>query len=516
MATYNGAVNTFQALIPRAQKIVDYPAIPEYNFIDRLVYARLKKLNIIPSALADDAEFMRRSYISIIGTLPAAEEVRQFLGDSRPDKRERIVDELLQRPEYVDYWALKWADLLRVNRAALGHKTAYAYYDWIRQSLAENKSHDNFLRDILTFKGSTVHAPQVSFYRVVGGPDELASTMSQVFLGVRIQCAQCHHHPFDRWSQTDYYGMVAYFQQVNRKGTPRGEFMLAEGNPETKHPRSGARIYAHPLGTKMPEKSPTGDWREELAEWMTSPDNQWFARNVTNRLWAHFMGRGLVVPVDDFRATNPPSNPELLDALAERFIEDDYDVKELIRTITASATFQRSSQPNATNEEDEQNYSRALLKRVDAEVLLDAVNQVTGIRDKFLGVPFDYRAIQLWDSEINHYFLKTFGRPTRRTVCECERSFEPTVGQVLHLLNSSEIQNKLSHEAGQIAHFVNTNPRDEDLIELLYLTFLARMPNSEEQQTTLSYFKNTNKGRRAAAEDLGWSLMNSLEFVFNH
>ncbi len=516
MATYNGVVNTFQTLVPRKQKIESYPDFVEYNFIDQLVHARLKKLNIVPSEISDDAEFLRRSYIGIIGTLPTAEEAQRFLDSANPAKRRHLVDALLERPEYSDYWALKWADLLRVDRRALGHKQAYTYYDWIYQNLADNKPLDKFVREILTLTGRTEHAPQVSFYRVVGDPNKLASTVSQVFLGVRIECAQCHHHPFDRWSQTDYYGMTAFFHQVKRRGTPRGEVMVPEGNPEASHPRTGAKIYAHALGETMPTESLSGDQRQTLADWMTSPDNPWFARNAANRLWAHLMGHGLVEPVDDFRDTNPPSNPELLTALANHLVENDYDIKDLIREITASATYQRTSRPNSTNEEDEQNYSRALLKRLDAEVLFDAVCQVTGLDEKFRGVPYGGRAIELWDSEVDHYFLKLFGRPTRKTTCQCERSTQPTVGQVLHLLNSPEIHNKLSHEAGQIAHLTDKHPGDTELIESIYLTFLARRPLSNEQAVALDYFNTTDNGRRAAAEDLAWSLMNSLEFMFNH
>ena len=444
------------------------------------------------------------------------EEARRFLDSSDPAKRSHLIDELLKRPEYDDYWALKWADLLRVDRQALGHKRAYAYYEWIRQSFAENKSLDQFVRDILTFAGNTTDAPQVSFYRVVGDPNKIASTVSQVFLGVRIECAQCHHHPFDRWSQTDYYGMTAFFRQVNRKGTIRGEMMVPDGNPKASHPRTGATIYAHALGETMPDKLLSGDQRQMLADWMTGTDNPWFARNAANRLWAHLMGRGLVEPVDDFRDTNPPSNPELLDALASYLVENGYDVKELIRAITASATYQRTSRPNETNEEDEQNYSRALLKRLDAEVLLDAVCQVTGLNEKFRGVPFGARAIELWDSEVDHYFLKLFGRPTRKTACQCERSTQPTVGQVLHLLNSPEIHIKLSHEAGRIAQLVDNHPGDRELIESIYLTFLSRRPISGEQAIAIDYFNKNDNGRRVAAEDLAWSLMNSLEFMFNH
>ena len=516
MATFAGAVDTFHALIPRKQTIDNYPELSEFNFIDRLVHARLRKLSIIPSELADNAEFMRRAYLGIIATLPTAAEARKFLADSRDDKRGRLVDALLERPEYADYWALKWADLLRVDRRALGHKQARAYYGWIRDSFVANKRHDQFARDILTLKGNIKDAPQRNYYSVFGG--RVASNTSQIFLGIRIECAQCHHHPFDRWSQTDYFGMSAFFQQVQRKGTPRGEIMTAVGNPATKHPRTGATIHAYALGTKMPEASPEGDRREVLADWMTSSDNSWFARNLANRMWAHLMGRGLVEPVDDVRDTNPPTNPELLDALAKSFIDSGYDTHELIRTITASAAYQRSSRTNETNAQDEQNYSRALLKRMDAEVLFDAICQVTGVNDKFRGVPHGRRAIQLWDSEVDHYFLKLFGRPTRKTACECERNAEPTVSQVLHVLNAPEINDKLSHAAGNVARIVDESSDNSKLVDELYLTFFARFPNPNEKTIVLRHFKSeTGKiSRQEAAEDLAWSLMNSLEFLFNH
>lgn len=515
MASFMGAVNTFQALIPRPERIVHYPALREEHFVDRLVHAKLKKLNILPSGRSDDGEFLRRVYLDIIGTLPTAEEAHRFLNDPSDQKRSRLVDELLERPEYADYWALRWSDMLRVDRLALGHKRAYAYYRWIRDSVVENKKLDQFAREILTLKGRISDEPQANFYAAVGDNGKLSSTVSQVFLGVRIACAECHHHPFDRWSQTDYYGMSAFFQQVSRKGTPRGEIMTSTGDPETKHPRTGKRVYAHPLGSEMPAKSIDGDRRQVLADWMTSPQNPWFARNFANRIWAHFMGRGLVEPVDDIRETNPPTNPELLDALAARLIESGYDAKHLIRTIAASGAYQRSSEPNPTNEQDEQNYSRALLKRLDAEVLLDAVCQVTGIDEKFQGVPHGHRAIQLWDSEVDHYFLKSFGRSTRKSACECERVTEPTVGQVLHILNSPEIHHKLSHEAGRVADLANSIDCDAELIDRLYLTYLARNSTADERRNASDYF-DAAEDRRSAAEDLAWSLMNTLEFLFNH
>ncbi|MDP7016973.1 MAG: DUF1549 and DUF1553 domain-containing protein [Pirellulaceae bacterium] len=515
MATYMGAVDTFQALIPRSETIAEYPRLAERNFIDTLVHAKLRKLNIVPSGRSSDAEFLRRIYLDVIGTLPTAAEARRFLDDQRPDKRDMLVSELLKRPEYADYWALKWADLLRVDRRTLGQKNAYAYYQWIRGSFAENKPVDRFVDEILTLSGRTKDSPQVNFYRAVGGAKKLTDTVAQVFLGIRIECAQCHHHPFDRWSQTDYYGMTAFFQQVKRAGTSRGEIMTAAGDPQTKHPRSGETIFAHALGEPMPEASPPGDRRRVLSDWMTAADNQWFARNSVNRVWAHMMGRGLVVPVDDFRATNPPTNPELLDALAKHFVDHQFDLHDLIHTIASSEAYQRTSRPNETNAQDEQNYSRALFKRMDAEVLFDALCQVTGRDEKFTAVPHGYRAIQLWDSEVDHYFLKLFGRPTRKTACDCERNSEPTVGQVLHVLNAPAIHGKLAHEGGRINQLVKRHSADERLVEELYLTFFGRLPDDSETSSAVQYIRQ-NGDRREASEDLAWSLMNSLEFVFNH
>ena len=516
MASFMNHVDTFRAFIPRPQTIADYPRLPENNFIDHHVFARLRRLNLLPSELCDDAEYLRRVYLDVIGTLPTAAEARRFLADRRPDRRARLVEELLRRPEYADYWALKWADLLRVDRQVLGHKRAYAYYRWLRDSLVKGKPYDRFTRELLTAEGPLADVPAAGFYKVVPKPGEAASSLAQVFLGVRIACAQCHHHPFDRWSQADYQGMRSFFSQVALRPSPRGEALGAEGDPVSRHPRTGEVVHAYALGTKMPAKSPSGDRRRAFADWMTSADNPWFARNLANRYWAHFTGRGLVEPVDDVRATNPPSNPELLDALAKSFTESKYDLRQLIRTITASRVYQLSSRPNATNERDEQSYSRARLKRVDAEVLLDMVCQTTGVGEKFDGVPQGYRAIQLWDSKVPHYFLKLFGRPARVSACECERTHEPSVAQVLHLLNAPEVHAKLSHASGRVARLVRRLSDDRALAEELYLTFYSRFPDENERTVAEDYLKKRKNDRQKAAEDLAWSLMNSLEFVFNH
>jgi hypothetical protein len=516
MARYMGTVAVFPVLIPRTERITDYPKLAEHNFIDRLVHQKLRKLNIRPSDLSADAEFLRRIYLDLIGTLPTAAEARRFLSDVRPDRRARLVDELLKRPEYADYWALKWADLLRVDRQILGHKDAYAYYKWIRDEISANRPFNQTVGELLTAEGPLAEAPQGQFYKIFQKPGDMASTLSQVFLGVRIACAECHHHPFDRWGQSDYYGMQAFFQPVSRKKGSRGDVLQVEGNPETKNPRTGEKVYAHALGTKMSSEKIEGDPRRLLAEWFTSPQNPWFARNLANRLAAHFFGRGLVEPVDDVRATNPASNPELLEALAAHVVETKFDIQQVIRSITASRTYQLSSHPNETNQRDEQNYSRALFKRLPAEVLLDAICQTTGIGEKFGGVPSGFRAIQLWDSDVSHYFLKLFGRPVRKTACECERNAEASIAQVLHLMNSPEIFGKLSHESGAVAKIEKAIPQDSALIEELYLNCFNRFPTDDERRIGENYLRAGSLNRRAAAEDLQWRMLYSLEFIFNH
>jgi hypothetical protein len=516
MAAYMNAVDVFRAVVPREGPISEISDLKSNNFIDGLVYKKLRKLNMLPSETCDDADYLRRVYLDVIGTLPSADEARRFLRDRRPDRRARLVDELLDRPEYADYWALKWSDLLRIDRQALGHKRAYCYYKWVRDSLSENKPLDRFAREIITAEGPLGEMGPAAFYKAVAKPGEAASTLSQVFLGVRIACAECHHHPFDRWSQSDYYGMTAFFAPVAVRGGPRDEVLLASGAAEAKNPRTGETSLAHALAVPVPKEAAKGDPRPTLADWMTAPDNPYFARNLANRYWAHFLGRGLVEPVDDVRATNPPTNPELLDALAKSLVESKFDAKQLTRTITASRAYQRSSKPNATNEREEQNCSRALFRRIDAEVLLDMVCQTTGVPEKFDGVPAGSRAIQLWDSKVPHYFLKLFGRPVRASACECERVREPGVAQVLHLLNSPEIHAKLSDDAGTVARLVKEKADDAALAEELYLTFYSRYPSKEEKKVAVEYLKENGGKRREAAEDLAWGLMNSLEFVFNH
>lgn len=515
MASYQGQVDLFRLTVPRSGPAAPFPDLPERNVIDRLVFARLRQLRITPSAPCDDAEYLRRVHLDVIGTLPTAEEARRFLADRHPEKRSRLVEDLLRRPEYADYWALQWADRLRVSRQVLGAKQAHAFYRWIHRGLAANVPLDRFCREILTAEGPLDEAPAAAFFKVTGKPGETASTVAQVFLGIRIACAECHHHPFDRWTQTDYHGMVGFFSGVGVRKGPAGEMLTSERPGQVRHPRTGEVIPPHALGQPAPSEAPEGDRRRLLAAWLTGPDNPWFARNLANRMWAHFLGRGLVEPVDDVRATNPPTNPELLDALARHLVENGHDAQALIRLITASQVYQLSSRPNATNERDEQGSSRALLRRLPAEVLLDMVSQATGVPDRFDGAPTGTRAIQLWDSKVSHYFLRVFGRPERLTACECERQVEPSVAQVLHMLNSPEMHARLTHAGGTVSRLLRRHEADGPLVEQLYLTFLSRYPSADERARALEYLKE-RPGRRQAVEDLAWSLLSSLEFLFNH
>ena len=516
MARFHGKVAVFQAVIPRPGVAVTYPKLPVHNFIDGHVDNHLKRLNIAPSALSNDSIFLRRVYLDIIGKLPTPAEAAAFLKSPAKDRRAKLVESLLVRPEFADYWALQWSDLLRVDRLKLGHADAHQYYKWIRASFARNKPMDGLARELLTAEGPLTEQPAGFFYRAAKGTGDMAAMVSQVFLGVRITCAECHQHPYDRWTQQDYHAMRGFFQQVSTKTSASGLALLAEGNPVIKHPRTGKVIQPYPLGSAMPEAAPEGDRRRVLADWMTEPGNPYFARNIANRLWAHFLGRGIVMPVDDLRETNPPSNPELLNALAAHLAKNKFDLKAMIRIITASRTYQLSPTPNATNMKDEQNFSRALFRRLPAEVLMDAVCDVTGVGEKFDGVPRGYRAVQLWDSQVQHYFLKLFGRPARATVCECERVTGATIGQALHLMNSPNLQAKLAHEGGRLKRLTLKHEDDADIVRQLYLSTFSRPPSHDEMDTALQYLGTRRFQRRKAVEDLAWSLMNSLEFIFNH
>ncbi|MCC6511707.1 MAG: DUF1549 domain-containing protein [Pirellulaceae bacterium] len=533
MTSYLGSVDVFRALVPGQEATTLGVDMVDANVIDQFVHAKLRQLKLQPSAAADDATYMRRVYLDIIGTLPTAGEARQFLSDTNPNRRAEVVERLFKRPEYADYWGLKWSDLLRVNRLQLGRKHAYMYYQWIRDSFAENKHLDQFAQDLLTAEGPVHEQPATLFYKAVPDPKQMASTLSQALLGVRIECAQCHHHPYDRWGQDDYYGMQAFFNDVAFKTSSQGELLVRTGSGKSIHPRTQKEVAPRALGQTIDTQAQNGlapnevaqvnkshagtkpgqGWRRELSRWMTDKQNPYFARNMANRIWAHVMGRGLIEPVDDVRMTNPPTNPELLDALANHLIESNFDQQALIRLITSSNTYQRDCQPNVQNQNDHQNYSRYPLTPMGAEVLYDAVCQTTGVSEKFAGIPEGSRAIQLWDSQVPHYFLQLFGRPMRATACECERVAEPTVSQVLHVLNSPEIQSKLAHDGGQLSKLIELP--DDQLMEELSLTFFSRFPTLDEKRIGIDYLQQA-KDRRRGLEDLAWGMMNSLEFLFKH
>ena len=514
LSRYSGHVATFQAIVPQPGKFGEYPASKAHNFIDRHIEQGLKKLNIHPAPLADEPAYLRRAYLDIAGRLPTAAEARSYL--AKPD-RKALVGTLLDSPGYVDYTSLLWADILRVDTVALGQRDAYTYYRFIHSAIDQNLPLDEFVRNFLTATGPLASNPAGHFHRVYKKPGETAAMAAQTFLGLRITCAECHQHPYDRWTQQDYYGFQAYFASVSPKTIGTDQFALLANKPPTaKHPRTGQRIPAHPLGESLPEEVATGDQRPQLASWMTSPQNPWFARNMANRIWARLLGRGLVEPIDDFRSTNPASHPELLVGLAEYLVQNDYDAKALIRLIAASRTYQLASSTSPANQHDEKNFSRALFRRLPAEVLLDAVCDVTGIPEKFTGSAPGMRAVQLWDSRLDHYFLKLFGRPARVSACECERSTGASISQALHLMNSPAIEAKLAHAGGRMAQLHETHKDDAPLVDELYLTCFARYPTQAEKSTALEYLQNKSSQRHQAVQDLAWSMLNSIEFLFNH
>ncbi len=518
MVRYRGNANIARFSVPYFN-LTGYPRLARANFIDDLVAARWREMGLKPSARCTDAEFMRRAFLDVLGTLPQPDEVRTFLGSTDPQKREKLVDQILTRPEYVDYWTLKWGDLLRVNRARLGDKGMWSFYNWLRSAFRRNLPLDQFAQDLITAQGSTFSVGPANYYRVVSTPADLAETTSQVFLGVRLQCARCHHHPFEKWTQDDYWQLAAFFSRVGLKSSQ--EFGLYGGEQivrlsssgEVANPRTGQAMKPTPLDG-LPTDDPV-DRRRALARWLSSPENPLFARNIVNRYWGYLTGRGIVEPIDDLRVTNPPSNPALLDALAKDFVDHKFDVKHLIRTILTSETYQLSSNPTRDNKQDEVFYTKYAVKRLGAEVLLDAVDAASGSREQFSALPSGMRAVQLPDPGVQNYFLDTFGRPAREITCECERSVEPNMAQALHLMNSDFIQNKVVDPKGRVAGLLASKKTDDEIVEELYLLTFGRLPTPEEtSRAELSVAGAHTK--KEGLEDLLWALMNSREFMFSH
>ena len=484
-----------------------------------------RRLGVVPSALADDATFLRRASIDICGTLPTPEEITDYLADTSVDKRSRLVDRLLDRPEYASYFALKWADILQ-NRGA-GYSTSKQrastalFSGWIRDSLAENKPYDQFVAEIITASGSQYENPPALWYRTVRKPSEYVESVAQAFLGVRVQCAQCHHHPTERWSQEDYFSFAAIFARVGRKGgfvdaeVPTDEIIFLNDRGEMRHPRTNAILEPRPLGGPGFSLGQDDDPRISLAGWMTSPDNPFFARTMANRMWAHFLGRGLVHPIDDARSTNPPSNPELLDALAKDFINSGFNLKSLIRSIALSHAYALESTVHPGNEGDSQTFSRFYPRRLSAEVLLDGMSQVLDVPTEFAGVPAGTRAIELPDENVAAHFLDVFGRPARMSACECERVDAPALTQALELVNSAEIQRKLTAKTGYTQRLAESDKTHSEIATEFFLRVLARKPRADELKVATEYLAS-EPDRAEACRSLLWSLLATNEFLFNH
>jgi hypothetical protein len=524
MARYQGQVGVFRATVPLGIPIAKYPDYPVANAIDAAVLKQWKALGILPSEPCSDTEFIRRASLDVIGTLPTADEVKAFAADPAPDKRAKLIDRLLERPEYASYFAIKWADILRNKREgnALAQRATYNFYDWIRESLARNVPYDRFVRAILAASGTPETSPPVQWYRRMKATDAFVDDTAQVFLGMRLQCAKCHHHPFEKWSQNDYYGFAAFFARVGRKPSIASqragrddEVIFTARTGSVSHPKTGQVMAPKGLGGEVIPVSIANDPRQKLVDWMADPANPFFAKALVNRYWAHFFGRGVAEPMDDLRQTNPPSNPELLDALASDFVKSGYDLKHLVRAITTSRVYGLSSIPNETNAKDKQSFARHYPKRMGAEVLLDAISQVSGVPTDFGGLPRGTRAIELPDESVVSTFLDTFGRPKRDTPCECERVSDASLGQSLMLLNSGEVQGKLSAAGGR-AEALAKDPRpDAAKIEELFWAAFARAPSSGEVASALAHLEAHKDKKREAYEDIVWALVNAKEFQFN-
>jgi hypothetical protein len=495
-----------------------WPDIAANNYVDEAVYAKLKKLRLTPSGICDDATFLRRAFLDITGELPAAKDVEKFLADADTGKRERLVDELLNRKEFAELWVMKWAVLLEIRSHdnAVYPKAALVYYEWLRNQMLAGVPLDKMVRSLLTASGSTLRDPAANYYQMEPDPQKLAENTAQVFLGMRIQCAQCHNHPFDRWTLNDYYGFDAFFAQIGRKpgDDPRENVIFDKGDGEVKHPVTGAVMRPKFLGGDVPEIKPGESRRDVLAGWLTSPQNPYFARNIANIVWAHFIGRGIIQPVDDVRISNPASNPELLDALAAKLVDYQYDFKKLVRDICTSRTYQLDTRPNDTNASDERNFAKASIRRIRAEVLLDCISEVTETQDKFPGLPRGAKAVEIPDGSTADYFLMTFGRASRATVCSCEVKVDPNLSQALHLLNGDTIQNKIE-QGGVVKSLLKRGETPDQVIADLYLRCLGRQPTTNEKEKLKSFFKK-DAAAESVLNDVFWSLLNAKEFVFNH
>lgn len=531
MVRYQSKVSVFNASVPLGAEIRELP--PSRNFVDDSVFANLKELGVPPSPICDDATFLRRVSLDIAGRVPTDEERTTFFASQEANKRELAIDGLLRSSEYADFFANKWTAMLKNRRDDASDITSnFAFHAWVRDSLLANKPYDQMVRELLAATGTVIANPPVVWYKRVKEPKQQVEDVAQLFLGVRMQCAQCHHHPFERWSQDDYYSFSAFFTQVGRKPTAtRGEDMIfhKRGMAAATNIKSGHVLKPAALGDAIPAIAADEDPRLKLADWMSSPSNPFFAKAAVNRYWKHFFRRGLVEPEDDIRDTNPPSNPELLAALEQHFIASGFDLKSLVKVITSSNAYQLSAEPNQYNIADQQNYSRYYPRRLQAEVFLDAIDDLTSSRTEFSNLPSGTRAIALPDNSYNNGspFLKVFGRPENESVCECERVQSSSLAQSLHLINAKDIKSKLATSNGRADRLAKSDKSSEEKIRELYSVAFSREPRADELNAGIDFLAeprvdaagkpiDPQKANQEIFQDLIWALINTKEFLFNH
>lgn len=498
---------------------------PENNYIDKHAFAKLKLLNIQPSDLCTDQEFIRRATMDVCGVLPTAEETKRFLDSKDPQKRAKLVDALLERPEYADLWTLKWADVFRSNRKTIQQKGTHVFQKWLHNHIDQNTPLNVVVHDVITAGGSTFANPPANYYRIAKEPTALAETTAQLFFGIRMQCAKCHNHPFERWTQDDYYSFAAFFARVKNRKDPvqpgdaqnkdGAEYIYTDRTGEVTQPRTSKQMEPKFMGGAIAKVAPGKDRRESLAAWMTSAENPFVPKSLVNRIWYHVMGRGIVDPVDDFRDSNPSANDELLDALARDFTAKGFDVKQLLRTILNSRTYQLSAMTNDFNKDDNKYFSHAVTKLHTAETLFDALCFVTDVPEKFPGFAMGTRAVQLPDGENNHPFLKTFGQPARELACECERESDSNLAQALQLINGPAVNDRLRNPNNRIGKLLGAKKNDTEVLNDLFLISLSRLPSAEEAKAMIDHVTKS-MDKRKAWEDVHWALINSKEFLFRH
>jgi len=492
------------------------PQTPELNYVDNLVYSKLQKLRIVPSDVCTDEEFLRRVYLDVCGVLPTTEEYDRFMAAKESNKRDLLVDELLNRKEFVELWVMKWAELLQIRTTnEISYKSMLRYYNWLQERIASNMPTDQMVRELLGSSGGTFQNAATNYYQNERDTLKTSENVAQVFMGMRIQCAQCHNHPFDRWTMDDYYSFAAFFSQIGRKRgeDPRELIIFNSGGGDVRHLVDNRVMSPKFLGGETPDVKGK-DRRVVMADWLASPQNPYFATNLSNIVWAHFFGKGIIDPVDDVRVSNPPVNQALLETLGQRFTEYNYDFKKLVRDICTSRVYQHSTAMNATNEKDSTNFSHATLRRMRAEVMLDAITQVTGTKEKFQGLPSGARAVQIANGNTSTYFLTAFGRATRESVCSCEVKVEPNLSQALHLLNGDTVNNKIA-QGNLIGTRLKDGKSPEEIIREIYVRTLTRQPTDQEI-ASLSEVVAAEEDKAKALLDIFWAVMNSREFVFNH